>query len=94
MVIQLKSRKWTKKWFGITDASFIARMRQRAQTRRQNDRANAAAAAAAEENNIRRLQIRSLGESTDASVSGLMPHLLRTTAEQLDIQKRNQQILS
>ena len=36
-----KSKTWTKKWFGPTDASFIARMRQRAQTRRQNDRANA-----------------------------------------------------
>ena len=37
-----------------TNASFISRMRQRSQTRRQNDLANAAAAAAAEENNRRR----------------------------------------
>ena len=82
------------------DASFIARIRQRATIRRQFRRADtadavnrAAAAVEAKADDRRRLQVRSLCESADASAAGLMPHLLRANAEQLDIQKRNQEIL-
>ena len=91
---------WNHGEAASTDPSFIARIRQRATIRRQFRRADtadavsrAAAAVEAEADDRRRLQIRSLCESADASASGLMPHLLRANAEQLDIQKRNQEIL-
>ena len=67
----------------------------RAHTRRQDELANAAAAAEAERinTNRRRQRIQQLCESTDASSAGLMTQILKTSADQLEIQRRTNTVL-
>ena len=76
-------------------SGFLSRFRQRPQQRNQDQLAYAAAVAEAERLNAnrRRRNIAELRGATDATSAGLMAQILKTSTDQLDIQRRTNTVL-